>query len=329
MFLSNTVKYAVLPLLLMQTLYASTYTLDKILKSAAQNSTLSEALKQETLALESKNRADTASDPLAVYGAVTKAYPHSERGGDEYFGSRNEYTAGVSKKFMLGDIQAQEQKITRLSNQATLLEKEKGLLNFKNGLKNTYHQHCLDRQNQKSFNQSYQEFVRLYKKKEKAYQYDEISKTELMQLEIEKNRLYAQLQEMEMRQEISKQNLFMLSRVYAAPSTQLSCRDIYPIKTQLRLGDTFELSKEAYQKRIESTQATLKRYSNRVESVDLIAEYSEEIDVDKYTIGLAIPLTFTSKRSEHERAAAMYQNSTIALRYEQEMREKRSLLVQL
>ena len=326
---NSVIKYTALSLLLIQTAYASTYTLDRILKSAAQNNTLSEALQQETLALESKNKADTASDPLTLYGAATKAYPHSGPGGNEYLGSGNEYTAGLLKKFMLGDIQAQEQEITRLSNQATLLEKEKGLLNFKNGLKNIYHQHCLDRQNQKSFKQSYQEFAKLYKKKEKAYQYDEISKTELMQLEIEKNRLYAQLQEMEMRQEISKQNLFMLSKIYSTQSTQLSCEDMYPIKTQVNLGNTFDLSKEAYQKRIQSTQAALKRHSGKLESVDILAEYNEELDVDKYSVGLVIPLTFTSKKSEHERAAAMYQNSTISLQYEQMMTEKKSLLAQL
>jgi len=315
-------RYVFLSFLIIQTAYASTYTLDNILKSAAQNNTLSKALQQETLALESKNRANTASDPLALYGTATKAYPHS--GGDG-----NEYSVGLLKKLMLGSIQEEEQKITRLSNQATLLEKEKGLLSFENGLKNTYHQHCLDKQNHHSFKQSYQEFVKLYKKKEKAYQYDEISKTELMQLEIEKNRLYAQLQEMEMQQEISKQNLFMLSKVYYTASTNLSCEDMYPIKFQVNLGNRFDLSKEAYQKRIQSTQAALKRHSRKLESVDIMAEYNKEIDIDKYSVGLVIPLTFTSKKSEHERTAAMYQNSTISLQYEQMMTEKKSLLAQL
>ncbi len=315
-------RYIFLPLLILQTAYASTYTLDKILKYAAQNNTLSEALQQEALALESTNKADTASDPLDLYGVMTKAYPRIGEDG-------NEYTAGVSKKFLLGSIQKEEQKITRLSNQAALLEKEKGLLNFTNRLKNTYHQHCLDRQNQKSFEQSYREFAKLYKKKEKAYHYDEISKTELMQLKIEKNRLYAQLQERQMRQEISKQNVFMLSKIPYTSSTNLSCEDIYPIKLQVDLTNTFKLSKKAYQKRIQSTQAALKRHSRKLESVDILAEYNKELDVDKYSVGLSIPLTFTSKKSEYERAAAMYQNSSISLEYEQTMAEKKSLLAQL
>lgn len=315
-------KQLVLFLLLMQAGHASTYTLSKVLKSADKHNTLAKALQQESLALEAKNRANTASDPLELFGEGTKAYP---TGG----GSGNEYSVGVAKKFMLGNIQDQEQKITRLSNQATLLEEERNILNFKNGLKNIYHQHCLDSQNYKSFKQSYQEFVKLYNKKQKAYKYQEISKTELMQLEIEKNSLYAQLQEIKMQQNISKQNLFMLSKINYTESTKLSCKDMYPIRSNVKLGNTFQLSKVAYDKRVQSTHEALDRYSNSIDSISLAGQYTEELDVDKYTIGLSIPLNFTSERSEQERAAAMYQNSAISFKYEQMMREKKSLLTQL
>ncbi len=315
-------KQLVLFIFLMQAGYASTYTLNNILKSAGKNNTLSKALQQESLALKAKNRADTASDPMALYGEGTKANPIIGRTG-------NEYVVGVSKKFMLGDIQEQEQKIARLSNQAYLLEEERTLLSFKNGLKNIYHQHCLDKQNYGSFKQSYNEFVKLYKKKEKAYKYQEISKTELMQLEIEKNRLYVHLEEMKMQQEISKQNLFMLSSINYTASTKLSCKDMYPIRSHIKLGNTFQLSTEAYEKRIQGTKETLDRYSNAVDSVDLIAQYSDELDVDKYSVGISVPLNFTSEKSEQERAAAMYRNSAISFKHEQTMTEKKSLLSQL
>ena len=315
-------KQIVLFLLLMQAGHASTYTISKVLKSAAQQNSLSKALEQDSLALEAKNKASTASDPLELFGEGTKAYPHAG-------GSGNEYAVGVSKKFIFGNIQEQEQKVTRLSNQAYLLEEERNILNFKNGLKNIYHQHCLDGQNYRSFEQSYQEFVKFYKKKQKAYKYQEISKTELMQLEIEKNSLYAQLQEIKMQQDISKQNLFMLSKINYTESTKLSCKDMYPIRTNVKLGNTFQLSKEAYDKRVQSTHEALDRYSNSIDSVSLSAQYTEELDVDKYTVGLSIPLNFTSARSEEERAAAMYQNSAISFKHEQTMTEKKSLLAQL
>ena len=315
-------KKLVLFLLFIQAGYASTYTLSSVLESAQKHNTLSKALQQESLALEAKNRANTASDPFELFGEGTKAYPTAG-------GSGNEYAVGVSKKFILGNIQNQEQRVTRLSNQAYLLEEEKNILNFKNGLKNIYHQHCLDTQNYKSFKQSYQEFDTLYKKKQKAYKYQEISKTELMQLEIEKNRLYVQLQEIKMQQEISKQNLFMLSNINYSKSTQLSCKDMYPIRSDVNLGKTFELSEEAYEKRVQSTHEALDRYSNNMDSINISAQYTEELDVDKYTIGLSIPLNFTSAKNEEERAAAMYQNSAISFKHTQMMTEKKSLLTQL
>jgi hypothetical protein len=319
---TNIMKYIVLSLFLMQTGYASTYTLDKVLRSAGQNSALSKALQQEGLALEAKNQANTASDPIEVFGEGTKAYPDTGIQG-------NEYSVGISKKFMLGDIQAQEQKVTRLSNQAYLLEKERNILHFKNGLKNIYHQHCLDVQNYRSFRQSYLDLVKLYKKKQKAYEYKEISKTELMQLETEKNRLYAQLQEMHMQQEISKENLLMLSNIKDIKHVKLSCRDMYPIRSDVTLSDTFELSKDAYQKRVQSTQEALKRHSGAFESIDLSVQYSNELDIDKYSVGISVPLTFSSRRSEHERAAAMYRNSAVSFEFEQSMIEKKSMLIQL
>ena len=150
-----------------------------------------------------------------------------------------------------------------------------------------------------------------------------------MQLEIEKNSLYAQLQEIKMQQDISKQNLFMLSKIHYTESTKLSCKDMYPIRTRVKLGKPFQLSKEAYDKRVQSTHEALDRYSNSIDAVSLSAQYTEELDIDKYTVGLSIPLNFTSERSEQERAAAMYQNSAISFKHEQTMTEKKSLLSQL
>ena len=104
---------------------------------------------------------------------------------------------------------------------------------------------------------------------------------------------------------------------------------MYPIKDHVKLNHTFKLSKEAHQKRLKSTQEALNRHSRVLDSIDLSVQYSEEIDIDKYSVGFSIPLTFTSRKSEQERAAAMYQNSAISFRHEQMMTEKRSLLSQL
>lgn len=317
-------KQIILFVMLIQLSQASTLTLKKVLASANNNNALTQAIDQERLQLEAKNQADTAPDPMELYGTGTRAYPKNGL-NDGY-----EYSTGLSKKIYLGDTQEQEQAITRLNNEAALLEQDQKILNFKNGLKNLYHQHCLDDSNYQSFYQNYQDFAQLYRKKEKAYKYQEISKIELMQLDIEKNKLYAKLQEIHMISKISKQKLFILGRISHWDKTTLSCSDMYPIRENIIFNeDMFGFSKEAYEKRIQSTQTSLKRYSKSLDSVNLSAQYDNEIDIEKYTVGVSIPLAFTSKRSEQERAAAMYKNSAISYRYEQTMLEKRSIFMEL
>jgi len=316
-------KQLLLVALLIQLSQASTLTLKKVLASANSNNTLIQAKEQERLLLEARNLADTSLDPLELFGSAANANP--AMGKDEF-----EYSIGLSKQLPLGNTQEEEQSINRLNNEASLLEEDKKILNFENGLKSLYHNHCLDNKYYKVSKQNYQQFVKLYKKKQKAYKYQEISKAELMQLEIEKNRLYAKLQEIEMNQMISKQKLFVLGRINNANSTTLSCRDIYPIRENIKLNENkFQLSKEAHTKRLKSTQMALESHSRSLDSINLSVQYDKEIDIDRYGVGISIPLNFTSRRSEQERAAAMYESSALGFQHEQTMLEKKSRLLEL
>ncbi len=316
-------RHVILFVLLVQLGYTSTLTLKQVLDSANNNSTLTQALEQERLLLEARNLADTSLDPMELFGSAANASPLI--GEDEF-----EYSVGLSKELSWGNTKEEEQSITRLNNEAHLLEEDKKILSFENGIKSLYHNHCLDNKYYKVSKQNYKEFVKLYKKKQKSYKYEEISKAELMHLEIEKNRLYAQLQEIEMAQKISKQKLFVLGRMNNANTEILSCNDIYPIRTIKALdGNRFQLSKEAHTKRLKSTQVALERYSRSLDSISLSAQYDNEIDTERYGIGISIPLNFTSNRSEQERAAAMYKSSALGYRYEQTMLEKRSRLLEL
>ena len=316
-------KQLILVALLIQLSQASTLNLKKVLASANNNNTLTQAQAQERLHLEARNLADTSTDPMELYGTGAQANPKIGKSGFEY-------SVGLSKKLPWGDTQKKDQMITRLNNEEYFLDEDKKILNFENGLKSLYHQHCLDHKNYKSFKQNYQDFAKLYKKKQKAYKYQEISRAELMQLEIEKNKLYAQLQEIQMIKKTSKKKLFVLGRINHTNKTLLSCSDMYPIRETVQLKENrFQLSKKAHEKRIQSTQVALERHSKALDSISLAVQYDNEIDIDKYSIGVAIPLLFTSKRSEQERAAALHQNSAISFHHEQSMLEKKSMFLEL
>ncbi|PHS32899.1 MAG: hypothetical protein COA92_06020 [Sulfurovum sp.] len=299
--------------------YASTLTLHKLLLSADEHNVMSKSFDQQALAMRAQSLSDTSDNPFGLYLEGSRARP--KFGTDGY-----EYAIGISKNIKLGNIQSQERTIANLQTEASRIESEKVLIDFRNGLKNLYHTHCLDVQNYRNIKQSYNDLLILYKKKEKAYKYQEVSKVELMQLENEKNRLLAQVKKMKMMQDISKQKILMLSRIGYGNNTNLSCKDVYPIRSKIKLDHSFSLSKEAKEKRLQSAKKSLIRYDNALESVTINGQYGKELDVDRYTIGISLPLNFTSERNEHARAAAMHKASAIEYGFEQAMLEKTSLL---
>ncbi len=300
---------------------ASTYTLKDIIQTSRNNNVLQKALKNRTLAQTSRGLAETAGDPFEISGMYTKAKTDTgERG--------NEYMLGMSKKVMLGSVMDEQLAVSTLNNEADRLEGIKSIVAYENGLKNLYHRHCIEYKAYRAFQKNYNDFVKLYRKKQKAYAYEEISKKELLELEIEKNRLYAKLQALKMDQEISKQSILRLS-AFTSGNATLSCNDMYPVRSRVTLGETFKLSKNAYDKRLRSTETKYKRHSHALESVDFSMQYSQEIDVDRVGIGVSLPLNFSSKRSEHERAAALYENSALRYSFEQKMREKYNVLMRL
>lgn len=316
-------KYLMLLFLLSELLSAKTITLNQIVNSSKKNNKSSQALMKNYLALEAKNKADTASDPLEIFATKAKVKPLDALDGYEY-------SLGFSKAIKLGHIQKKDQKITRLNNEANLLESKIEIASFHQAIKNIYHQHCIDKESYRTFRANYNDFAKLFAKKQKAYNYQEISKAELLQLSIEKKQLYAKLQEANMRQERSKKFLLTAAHLTYNSKTYLSCRDRYPIKSFVTLPkDALRYTKSAYKKRIESSKTAIKRHNSAIDSITVIGQYDNELDSDRYSIGVSIPLNFTSSRSEEEKVAAMYNESATRLKYEETMHQKKAQITQL
>jgi len=316
-------KTIIISILLMESIFASSLRLENILSSIDSNHPITQKIVQKRLYLRAKNLSDSASDPAELYGTTTKAYPKGVK-------TQYEYSIGVSKKLPWGDTNRQNEKITQLANEADILDESKSVLSFTNSIKNLYHQHCLDYKNYKTVQKSYSEFIKLYRKKQKAYKYQEISKSEILQLDIEKNRLYSKLQSIKTAQKIAKQRVFILSRIDYRSDSYLSCSDMYPIRQRVSIGsDRFNISKKAQQKRLQSTQEALKRDSKAIDYINLSLQYDKEIDIDKYSIGFSIPLNFTSRKAEQKRASDMYKHSTLSAEYAQSMIEKQAIFKSL
>lgn len=305
-------KTAVITLLIFELSGAREIGLRELVESAKAPKLLLQRVQERTLAVESKSLADIESAPFTLNHAISNVNSKTLSG--------YEYEFSLSKEFKLGNIQKLEQKQTKLSNEAYTIEAFKGVVSYENSLKNLYHQYCLEEDYLDAFENKYANFSSLYEKKSRAFREDEISKKELLQLELEKRTLEAELVRLQTRKDDKREMLFSLTTINS--DNRLSCQDIYPIVSSIELNDTFSLTQRAYEKRIESTQVGLKRYSQKLESIELSTGYTKELDRDLYTIGISLPLNFTSNKSEYEKATLLHESSAISLQNEQELQEK-------
>ncbi len=314
-------KKTVISIALLSTLHLSAVTLEEIVTNAKQPQLINKTIDAEQLAFESANLAQTETAPLTYNQSLSQ-----NRGAGE---SGFEYEVSFSKEFKLGNIRELEGRQSSLNNEAYLLEQKREIYRYNAYLKNTYHNYCLDEAYLASFREEVDTFIELYNKKERAYSEDEISKTELLQLRLEKQRLESQLMTLSQKQEDAKAQLLSLTTLDRGE--HLFCQDIYPIQEEVFLDEeSFSLTQEAYNKRIESTQVGLKRYSQKIESIDVSMGYTKELDRDIYTMSISIPLNFSTHKSEYERASLLHQSSVLSLKNQQivEQRVTRISLLQ-
>ncbi len=307
--------------LLSQLSYSVSIDLEQLLQNAQQPKQIEKMIAHEFNALESKSLASTQASPLTLNHTLFRSVSSLQSGFEQEI--------GLSKEFKLGNVQALEQKANRLNSEANKIEKERLLVVFFNRLKNAYHQYCLDEEYKQVLEQRYQSFALLYEKKQKAYLQDEIAKTELLQIELEKERLKAELNNF--LQQLKDEKRLLLLYGSFEEQAELSCVDIYPLSPAPKLEDenSFELTQRAYEKRIESTQVALRRQSKKIDTIEVSAGYLRELERDVYGIGVSIPLNFSSSKSQYERAALMQRSSALSIENEQALVEKKYAVAKL
>ena len=294
-------------------MFAQSVSLDEMIQNAKAPKLIEQRLQEERLSQESKALASTQSAPLSIDHSLSR---NNGKGVSGY-----EHGVGLSKEFILGDIQELDRKRMGLESEAYLIEQQKTLIDVNNRLKNLYHQYCLDSDYLSTVQGEYDKFTLLSHKKRRAFEEGEISKTELLQIELERSRLQVELDKYG--RQNSNEKSVLLSLTTLPTEASLSCQDSYPIQeTIVSQNEKPSLEQEAYQKRIESTQVGLKRYKQKIESIEVSMAYTKELENDIYTIALSIPLNFTSNKSEYEKAAILHQSSALSLRHEEQMLQR-------
>ncbi len=278
---------------------AQSITLKEILVQTKARHPLFQAKEQARLSLEAQSRATFASEPIGLSVNGAQATPDE---GDDTF----EYSLGLSKTFAFGDTKTLGLSAKRLENEATLLQKDKTLIALSNHIQNLYHQSCLNRENRLLIEASLQSYRALYEKKKKAYKYHEVSKKELLQLEMQMRNLKQKAQSSLSNERISQERLYDLS--LTAKHLPISCQDMTPLVVQLPFdGVLFSLSQDAFSKELSALSKREKRYNKSIDSIDVGASYDDEIDTKRVGMGFAIPLSFSSEKNEQMHLSILHQ----------------------
>ncbi len=286
-------------------LNASTLSLDEILQKLRSEHPLAKSIQASQFANSSQVKALSSREATKLLADTTFAKPQIESSGYEY-------SIGLEQNFMNPNVKNSIVKSAAYQGEAEILNLKHEFMLLENEVRLLYHVNCLDKESLEQYKRSFETFLELYKKKEKAYTFGEISKKELLQLQLELDRLKTEYKHYEDEIEVSRAALqsFVLLPLFS--DKQLYCQDVQQVTKELLFNNQEEsLKEESLNKKVQSLQSDFDRYSSQFDSFTLSAAYQNEIDADRFVVGLSVPLNFTSSLNEESRAMLMHKKSAI------------------
>jgi len=300
--------------------WAESINLESLLEQSQQVQQIENIIGKRAEAMRSKTLANIETAPLTYSQTLSRSQSKIESGFEHQF--------SFSKEIKLGNVTSLEKEESELKNQANVIESLQTIVNVRNQIKNSYHQYCLEKRYSSNYEERFERVSLLYSKKQRAFEEGEISKTELMQIALEKERLQGELEQFNQRLEDDKNYLRSLSNL--SQEVSFSCSDLYPIQESLISdNDELTLSTQSYEKRIASVQKGLERYGKEFDSIEISSGYVRELGRDVYSVGISVPLNLSSKKYEYERASLMQQSSALSLEKEQLVSSKRREIARL
>lgn len=291
-------------------LSASTITLDEILQKIKYEHPTAKSIQAYEDTYAAQNQAGSSREALQFSAQGAYAKPDRDESGYEY-------SVGIQQNFMHPSVKQSALKSARYQSDAEILKLKHSFLLLQNEVRLLYHLSCLDHKALKQYQASFEAFQTLYKKKEKAYHYGEISKKELLQLQIESDRLKNEYRQYKNEEKISRDHLQSKILLPFFEEKTLYCEDTYAITDTLASDNKEEsLQEQSLDKKILSAKSDYSRFDTLFDSFALSASYQEELDTNRFILGLTVPMNFTSSANEKNRAAALHKRS--ALQYQKE-----------
>ncbi|NOQ29578.1 MAG: hypothetical protein GQ570_00495 [Helicobacteraceae bacterium] len=290
---------------------ATTFMLDDAIKELKVSHPLAKSINSFEKAFKAQNRALSASDAVVLNAEGAHARPKYDKDGYEY-------TVGLEKNFLNPTYQNELLKSSNYESDAQILQLKHSFLALQNSVKLLYHINCLDRKSEKQYKKSFKSFKKLYVKKQKAYEYGEVSRKELLQLQIELLRLKSKYKYYKKEEQISRDALQAKLLLNSFKNETSQCNDLYPITKELSENNSqTSLQELSFQKKILSADSSYKQHDTFLNSVALSAAYQSEIDTKRVIVALSIPLNFSGALNTQSRLAALNKKSA----YEEEARE--------
>ncbi len=300
-------KTLLLILTLCASSYASSLNINQLLQNVQENHPSFKASKEAIEAQHLQHEAAFSTAPLSFLGSLANATPAD---GDDTI----EYSLGIEKEFRLGKQAYYTSQMGHYEHKAMEIAAKRRLLLLQNRLKQAYHTSCIEKESLTGYTKLLEQFERIYAKKLKAFNYGEVSKKELLQLRLEKERLSEKIHALTANE--TKNRLYILALAQLDSNTEFFCHDLLPIQPFSSSQEPYSLSNTMYNNLNLSTDNALKQYKGNVNSMSVALHYDDEIDTQRIGVDISIPLMFTSKKYEKMRLSSLHEKQK--LHYEKE-----------
>ncbi|MEA3523415.1 MAG: TolC family protein [Campylobacterota bacterium] len=151
--------------------------------------------------------------------------------------------------------------------------------------------------------------------KKSAYNYGELSKKDLLILELEMQQLEAKITLIKASEHTLRHQLLLQTKLHV--DSEFICNDLHKIRAFISPGhEEYALSKEIYNNLELSTRSAIKRYESSFKSVNVALYYDNETDIKRVGVDLSIPLTFSSEKYEKLRLSSLHKQKKLTFEKE-------------
>lgn len=281
-------------------IYVNAYNLQEITESLkTNNKTKSVEFKRDSMI--SENSLLTSYD-APVLGA---SLSHAEAPDD----SGLEYSVGLSQNIATPFALGSKDRATLQTTMAITQEAKHQLHVIELDVSSKYYATCTSMEIQDKSQQLLEEQMRRFKQLERAYELGEISKKDLLFNKLDLSRLT---------QDIIRYKLAYLEELSSLQESvdtlvidRVDCNDLVAPTKNTLLGDINEhgeLKTLEYKK--SASKALYDMHDSMIQSIGYELLYEKELDTDRYTVGLSIPLGGVSSKQEMLRAQELSMSSS-------------------